>query len=344
MKNKEVKFHLGAKIICTIFVVLGIMLIAISNIDFKQPFAWWASWGKASSNNAGTTLITAGIISFLVEISTLKNFMRDSLKNILNEDFPFETYSEDKLVRFRNLIAAYLSGNMMGTNDFIKKTIYKYEDKLLELTTKPYYEFHNATYSVHPDELNKRILIKATIDYKIINNFSKPNEIRFKTKTYGRNENEVEKNFNIKELFINNEEINVEEIRKIEKIEKQDDSNFYDYKIKINKKLDEKKKENIIHMKYEHYVPISDRLQNYKISLPCLKMEHEIRIKSNWNLRGTAYTAFYIKQDSSDSKFKIVQSAADLIRIKYNDWIFPGSGYSIYYDKDGLNTLHSSEK
>lgn len=71
--------------------------ILINEENYEQPFSWWESWGKSSFNNAGTTLLVAGIISFFIEISTLRSFFQDSMKNILNDDFPLDAYSEENL-------------------------------------------------------------------------------------------------------------------------------------------------------------------------------------------------------------------------------------------------------
>ncbi len=39
--------------------------ILINEENYEQPFSWWESWGKSSFNNAGTTLLVAGILSLL---------------------------------------------------------------------------------------------------------------------------------------------------------------------------------------------------------------------------------------------------------------------------------------
>lgn len=335
MKGKNINFKFSPKAVCAIFFIIGVALIAISSVNFDNPFAWWSSWGKSAANNAGTTMLVAGIISFLMEVSTLKSFFQDSMKNILNDKFPFEAYSTENLINFRNSLSAYLTGENFENDELNKNTIYSYEDKLLELSKSKYYDFHNAKYTVYPNEENGLIRINADVEYRIINKFNEKNEIKFKTKTYALKGGNGENNFSLQKLIINGQETPTDNLVKIEKIDKQEDSNFYDYKVKIIKDLG-KGKNVSVHMKYEYNIPIHDRLQSYKITLPCRKMEHEIRIKGTWNLRGSAYTAFYVKQDNSDCKFKVEQSGSDTIRIKFNDWVFPGSGYSIYYDKNNI--------
>lgn len=331
-KGSAVKFNLNAKAICLIFFLIGLGAIAISNVDFKEPAAWWTSWGKETANNAGTTLLVAGVISFLMEISTLKEFFQSLLKNILNDDFPFDAYSEENLRKFKDLIAAHLSEKNIDSNTLSENTIYSYENKLLELSTKPYYEYHKAHYTVYPKEDIGRIRVNATLDYKIINSFNEETQIKYKTKIYAKSKEEADGNFVLQELKINNQSVSTKNLVKVEKIEKEEGSNYYDYKVKIKKELG-KGKAITVHMKYEYYIPITDRVQNYKITMPCLKLEHEIRIKNQWELRGFAFAAFYTRQEGLESKYKVEQTESDLIKVKYNDWVFPGGGYSVYYDK-----------
>ena len=80
MKNNKklngINFRFNSKSMCLIFFIVGWALIAISSVNYEQPFSWWESWGKSSFNNAGTTLLVAGIMSFFIEISTLRSFFK----------------------------------------------------------------------------------------------------------------------------------------------------------------------------------------------------------------------------------------------------------------------------
>ncbi len=330
MKKRRISYRIGSIAVIALFELGGICLIALANIPFKNPYIWWEAWGRDTASNAGTTILVAGIISLLIEISTLKNFFQDSMKNILNEDFPFSAYSEENLVNFKNLISSYLIGNTMSKEELKKDTIYSYEDQLLQLAKGKYYDYHRAEYTVYPDEEKEMIRINATIDYRIINKEGEKNEIRFKTKSYALKD--TQDSFNLKKLTINRQEVETKNLVKIERIDKQEESNFYDYKVKIEKDLGKIKK-NDVHIEYEYWVPMYDKLQNYKITLPCRNLVHRIRIKNNWELRGSAYTAFYYRQGEADAKYKIEQSLPDAISINFNGWIFPGAGYSVYYDQ-----------
>ena len=101
-KNKKITFYLNSKFMCFLFFIIGCALIAISNMDFKDSLGWWNAWAKGALNNAGTTLLVAGVISFFIEISSLRHFFQDSMKNILNNEFPFDAYSKKNLEKTKN--------------------------------------------------------------------------------------------------------------------------------------------------------------------------------------------------------------------------------------------------
>ena len=330
MKEKKVSYRISSRAVIIWFEVIGICLIALSNVSFKNPYTWWESWGRDTASNAGTTMLVAGIISLLIEISTLRNFFQDSMKNILNEDFPFSAYSEENLINFKNLISAHIVGDALNQEELKRESIYSYETDLLQLAKGKYYDYHKAKYTVYPQIETGLIRINASIDYCIINKAGEQNEIRFKTKSYALDN--TKESFKLNKLEINGQRIETKGLVKIEEIDKQEESNFYDYKVKIEKDLGKNKKNNV-HMEYEYWVPMYDKLQNYKITLPCRRLEHQIRIKNGWELRGSAYTAFYYRQGEADAKFKVEQSLPDTLCVNFNGWIFPGAGYSVYYDQ-----------
>lgn len=102
MKKRRISYRIGSIAVIALFELGGICLIALANIPFKNPYIWWEAWGRDTASNAGTTILVAGIISLLIEISTLKTFS-GFYENILNEDFPFSAYSEENLVNFKIL-------------------------------------------------------------------------------------------------------------------------------------------------------------------------------------------------------------------------------------------------
>ena len=97
MKKRKVSYRIGSIAVIVLFELGGICLIALANIPFKNPYIWWEAWGRDTASNAGTTILVAGIISLLIEISTLKNFFQDSMKNILKTCASHSRYFSDEL-------------------------------------------------------------------------------------------------------------------------------------------------------------------------------------------------------------------------------------------------------
>lgn len=132
-------------------------------------------------------------------------------------------------------------------------------------------------------------------------------------------------------MSINGKPQKIDDIVQCEKITTLDESNFYDYKIKLTLNFGSEKSV-IVHMEYEQVEQLYDRFQSYKITLPCKKLQHEIRINGGWELTGTAFTAFYFSQKNPDAVFSVHKIARDSIRVDFNDWVLPGGGYALYYD------------
>lgn len=333
MKNNKklngINFRFNSKYMCLIFFIVGSALIAISCVNYEKPFSWWESWGKSSFNNAGTTLLVAGIISFFIEISTLRSFFQDSMKNILNDDFPLDAYSEENLEHFKYMISAHLVNK--GTEELLKDTIYSYEKNLLEMATERYYEYHKLKSVIKPDRQNDEFLEECIVDYKIVNLCQKENKIQLLYRIYASSESDARRRYKIIKLSINGKPQKIDDIVQYEKITTLDESNFYDYKIKLTLNLGSEKSV-IVHMEYEQVEQLYDRFHSYKITLPCKKLQHEIRINGGWELTGTAFTAFYFSQKNPDAVFSVHKIARDSIRVDFNDWVLPGGGYALYYD------------
>lgn len=57
-------------------------------------------------NTIGGTLFSAGIVSILVEISTIKGIVSDALNNVLEGNVPLDSYSNSVLGKINKKIAA----------------------------------------------------------------------------------------------------------------------------------------------------------------------------------------------------------------------------------------------
>ena len=344
MKRKRnidtVIFKMGTKGISVILFLSGLLCIVFSFLEFNEPWEWWETWGKNVANTVGTTLMASCVISFFLELSNINSILQKILGNILGDDFPLDAYSIENLEKFKYRICTYQSKEGMKKEQ-LANSIYKYEKRLLELSNGIYYDYHNLRYFIEPNEEKGIFRVDAVIEYKIVNKFGDDNEMRFKIRTYTISDSEPKKdyenNFLLKKFEINGETVKDPQIE-IERIDKETDSNYYDYKVKIRKKFGNQKNVTV-KMEYTYNMPIRDQLQSYKITLPCKRLEHQIKIKPDavsktpWEVKTNAFTAFYYRQKDADCKFKVDQNGSDYTRIVYDDWIIPGGGYVLYFGK-----------
>lgn len=340
MQSKKILFKLGTKGICAVLAIIGTLCIIVGTVQFKNPYSWWTAWGSSVANTLGTTLVASCVVSFVLEISNINTILQNVMGNVLNDDFPLDAYSDKNLTNFKSKISLHQCKEGMEREQ-LETGIYKYEKNLLELANEVYYEYHKAQYTIEPNENEGIFNVKAHMEYKIVNKFGAPNVMRFKIRTYAISETDPKKdyenNFKLESFKINKKKVSNPNI-KIEEIEKDADSNFYDYKVKIEEDFGNAKN-TVVDMKYSYNIPISDQIQSYKITFPCKKLEHQMRIKEDnetkekWQIKTNAFTSFYYRQKDADSKFKVEQNGNDMCTIKFDDWIIPGGGYVNYFCK-----------
>ena len=123
------------------------------------------------------------------------------MKNILNDDFPLDAYSEENLEHFKYMISAHLVNT--GTEELLKDTIYSYEKKLLEMAAERYYEYHKLKSVIKPDMQNDEFLEECTVDYKIVNLCQKENKVQLLYRIYASSEADARRRYNIIKLSMN---------------------------------------------------------------------------------------------------------------------------------------------
>ena len=145
----------------------------------------------------GSTLLSAGLVSILVEISTIKGIVSEALKDALDGKFPLEAYSNQVLGKINKRIAA--KRGSVGIEK-IDNSIYSLEPKLIELIDGLYYNSYSAIYVITPDENNKVFKKSVTLEYEIVNEYEKSNYISYTIGLYNVDENmtDEEKKINLK--------------------------------------------------------------------------------------------------------------------------------------------------
>lgn len=286
-----------------------------------------------------TTFFSAGLISVIVEISTIKNLVTRAFRSILSGAIELDGLNQNALLRLKNDIALKL---LDLTNKDLSNSPYRYEENLLNSVNEKYYEHHNITYHITPDELNECFHVKTKIDYGIVNKNLINNVFEFRLKLYKlpnstNNASGIVGNNFSASLMINGKPIDANSFLFTEPITHHGESTYYDCKIKLFKELTGAK--NKIKAEINYDVPLFDICQSFKISAPCKNIEHKFYINKDihtgqeWIIQANAYSTFYHKQDEENSNYMVEQNVDDSLIIRYTNWALVGNGYCVFYQK-----------
>lgn len=330
--DKKTKVTMSLRVICLIIIALGVALIIIASLEAKGGCWVWNDSLEAVLTSIGTTLVSAGLVSIVLEISDIKDSVSSAINKILQGDFSFKGYKDDKLIEANNKIALTRL-RLNETDDDLCDSIYEfYEPKLLQSVKSVCYKYHNAVFKITPMSDAQLFKFEVECNYEIVNKYKLPNEMNFKIKSYSISDDKY--GFKLDKFKINGLDV-APEI----KTEKGENNIYYDTKININYDFKEIEDAKVL-LKYEYYSPMFDIRQSYKVTNPCQQLEHKIYLlqdesdsKAEWKLEATAFSAYYISQKNIDDKVRVEQVVGDSIKIKSDSWMFPGSGYVTMYIK-----------
>ena len=164
----------------------GIAILVIGYLIPDEGELW--VWKLASSllEPVGTTLFSAGIVSVVVEISTIKNVVKTALNDILSGDFSLETFSKERLDKLSIRIASKRCGKDVDEN-YILDSLYILEPKMLESVSGMYYKKHKALYKIKPSSKRGVFVKRVELDYEIINPFELENQVIQRIQLYNSN-------------------------------------------------------------------------------------------------------------------------------------------------------------
>ncbi len=339
-KKYEIKMNLSTATIILILLGIGFVIIsqALLNVFSEEFLLKYYALEPILNifNTIGGTLFSAGIVSILVEISTIKNLVSDALQNVLHGDIPFESYSPEVLQKINKQIAAKRGSVSF---DKIDNSIYSVEPKLIELLDGLYYNFYNMTFEITPDEKHGIFKKCVTLDYEVINEYDKDNKILYIIRLHNLNDTmtdyEKKKCFNVKKFVINKTDLTNEADEYKEIIPIKEKHSEYQYAVKFYRELQHCRKHKI-HLEFEYDVPIHDTSQIFRLTYPSKNMSHEIYINNEngekWNIHGAAFVSFYCKEDNNHG-FHVKQRHDTHLQISFNNWCIPGAGYVAYLVK-----------
>lgn len=289
-----------------------------------------------------SALFSAGLVSVIVEISTIKNLVADAFSKILGGNFPLDGLDERTLKKIRRNVISNLT---KVPEDDLKNTVYRYEDNLVKLINSKYYDEHKITYHITPDEKNNCFHVKTSFQVKIINKMMVDNSFDIHLKLYKLQKeltlDDCMEKLKIEKFSINGNDVNTKDCIHFEPVLHNTESTFYDYKVTISKNLT--KTNNNVFCKFSYDVPFHDKCQSFKISLPCKKLEHkcfiepDIQTHEEWKIHAKAYSTFYHKQNDEGSNYEVEQNIDSSVIIRFKDWALVGNGYCVFFEKNSNN-------
>lgn len=342
-RNEDYNATIKVTTITKAMIIVGVLGLIVSNIideKFLDAHYWLLCIIKILET-ISSALFSAGLVSIIVEISTIKNLVSDAFNKIMTCNFPLDNFNKSSLILLNKRIASKLTGM---NEKKITNSIYHYEDKLINAVNQQYYEYHSMTYHITPDATNNCFNIKMKLECKSINQSLKDNIFKVGMKLYKPQDDltldECLKMLNISRFEVNRKTIPIEkDMIVIQEITHESESKYYDYKIKFEKDLGNVV-ENKIYFECTYSIPIHDICQSFKLMHPCKNMEHKVYInpdintKKNWKISSNAYSTFYHKQDDEFSNFKVEQNIDTAVTIRFMDWAFVGNGYCVFYQEN----------
>ena len=339
--NEEFTASIKISTLTQLMVIIGLFGIILPNYIKIDNVNDWRNIILKIFETISSTLFSAGLVSVVVEISTINSIVDKALNKIFKGDVPLESYSNDRLEHINNLIAAN-RGNVQI--DFIPNSIYSVEPQLIDILNGLYYEYYNATYILTPDEKNGVFKKNVTLDYEIKNLFDKDNKVCHKIALYD-NVSEIQeergKCFHVNSFKINNTDLSSEANKYIKILDNKDRNSSYDYIVQFERELQHCKSHKI-HIEFDYEVLMSDISQIFRLGYPCKSTQHSIYIindhnmsgnqQSKWSIVGTGFTSFYYN-GSPKKELRVKRPVDTNIEITFDDWCIPGAGYSVYFIK-----------
>lgn len=328
--HDDISFHMSAKAVALLMIAVG-FIITICTGDTAAT----RSVAKGMLDVLGSTLLSAGLVSLLLEISTIKNCVKDAIRDLISGDFPMASLSEDSIQHiYKNVIAAR-SGEM--SYDQIEKSIYCLEPHLFQERKSAYYESHKAKIVVTP--LSNIILKKVTTTTELRNKYEEQCSVDYAwgfKRQPDSTPDKIKSKLEIKKFIVNGRD-KTETARNKLTLVKSDDI-YEKYPLTLKFSWDVGKSEYTkIEFEYEYSVEIDDAVQSFKLMRPCKLFQHEVHIDGanvdDWALAPTAFASFNCSGHPLEKHFTTERMTSKACRISFDEWTLPGAGYVISFFK-----------
>ena len=290
-------------------------------------------------NSISETILSAVAVSLILEKSTINDKIKNAFIDLLNTNFPLHSYSPQKLEELNCKIACIRSDN---NDKDMKKSLYAaLEPQLLSFTSGLYYNYHNSTVKISPDEKSGYFNKTVEMEYEVVNANSYNNHIKIELMLYTVNDQPISKAsdiFSIEKFEVNNTNLIKEASSCLELKEiPAEDGVTYKYHIIFYRKL-QNCKIHRVKIRYKYISPITDLIQSYRVGLPSKRFEHNIIVnhnansKSLWDIKTNAYSTRW--DDNPLNRLSVEHRTKQNCTVKSDSWVLPGAGYVIYFTKE----------
>lgn len=287
-------------------------------------------------NLLGGVLVSSGLISLLLEISTIKNFILSVYHSLINANFNFGGYSKEILAKIQKDIVIEKNKSLQITKENLDDSVYVLESNLNNLLSKIYYESYDETVFIEPVEAAGKFKKTVHTKYKIVNLYGLENsffrKISFVDDGTCPDEESKKRRINIKKVKVNGVDL-TEEVRELVKVEQEEEAfhTIYGYKVGFEREL-QKCQYHEVDMKYSYDVPITDVCQSFALNKPCKKFHHKIHLHGgdtvNWEITMNGFASFFYPDSELAGKFDVSEDSSTLADVTFDYWVLPGSGYS----------------
>lgn len=291
-------------------------------------------------------LISSGVISLLLELSTIKDLVKDTvvekynalINTLLTANFQFGSYSPEILDKLHSDIVVQKNKEFNITVDQVNDSVYCLESQLNKLISTIYYECHDEKIYITPVETEGVFRKRVLSTYTLINSHEANNSFKRKISFIddGKYPDDASK---IERLKINKVKVNkkadlTKEVRKLLNVTEIEKGyhNLYSYTVGFEREL-QKCRAHTIELDYEYEVPIYDIAQSFTLPKACKKFCHRIHLTGGdspkWVLEVNAFASFSYSDSELKDYFSVTQDSAHLSEVKFETWVLPGSGYVV---------------
>lgn len=336
--KKKVHFEFDTKgMACIMAVIGGIMCLVAKSITVETAVE---SGIQTIVDTLGSTLISAGIVSIVLEISTIRSCVESAILELIQGDVPLEGLSVEAANKVHQ---KSMEARCRGELSFeeINNTVYRLEPYLFDEIKDIYFESHECKYVVCPKEDR----IEKSVDLRVVicNKHHKENKFGltwgFKKRPGVTKDNVGETCIALQTFKVNGVDYTNEAKTSLTVSGLDGEQDIYDeYPFNVHFNWDFGIQERVeVSLKYKYHVEIHDLAQSFKLSTPCKKFRHEVYIEEEhmdeWGLSVNAFSSFYHDKHPMKAFCRADKMTSKACQVSFDAWTLPGAGYLVAFYK-----------